>query len=951
MWLTAVEQASFGTLELSAPLSFSPGLNILIAANQAGKTTLLTLIEWMLYGVPPRASKRSQQAVAEWAPWAGAGRQPQATAVLAPQRSGWPERVRLSVHFDEFRPRLADAGSLGDLSSRIGVEQNGTWDLGQSLLGLRREAFSASLLALQGEQGGLENVLREENLRKLLTADLAGLVEDPERANLDAALASLDGPKFTCRGLQATPILISNLVLGAQRARDRLADERAALEERMARLEDALTRRDRAEHNLAEVARRRSISEEHLSRCDLTIAHWRFSQVDRHAEGLKDWERRLEQEPWLRDFPAGLEGAVRQWQGEIAQHKQAEERQRHKVHDLRERLDAVERQVQRDEPLLGTLGAQRELSELAAAIDAAQKDLLDASAKVKESGEAADPKARLRFDALDEQVRPYRDSLPGLLDWREAHARLTAQRDALSARRSALAAVARRGAPLELVLAVLAGGAGIALGALAPLVLHQPLLLIVAVLLLGAAVWLSMAGARRSRSATHASAEMRQVQAELTALAGAESQLSTRREELVRQLGLSAEAWAGLLAVLQEYEPLSLKHQNYAQARREQDAARARLAGAWTRVRELCSDAPADLDRAWLGKRLQALDDARDRQRAQKDGQASVLDAGRELEDLQRRQPELLKRLSVMLAPLGLGDVALSDPDSAIRRCENYGREARTYQAQHELLKTEEERAAALRMTREEYEQQLARLSPVQLREMGQLVQDEDGCRRLSDQRRGLYDEVVRLRREAEAANEEVNRLRQDLARHEDVLTRLPAVQEAEQAAARTLSKVQLWQRALDLLREALLRLRAELAGSLAPAITAHLRETLRHAPVRGVVDAALSEQLALRLRVEGAPPGLADTDLVERLSLGARRQLALAVRCAVALALGAEQGAPLFLDEPLAELDDENARAWLAYLGSLAKDRQVLLTTCHQAQYEWLIGAGQVEATVLALT
>jgi len=940
MWLSAVEQASFGTLGLSEPLSLSPGLNILIAANQAGKTTLLTLIEWMLYGVPPRASKRSQQAVAEWAPWTGAGRQPMATAVFAPQRAGWPERVRLTVHFDEFRPRLADAGSLGDLSSRIGVEQNGTWDLGQSLLGLRREAFSASLLALQGGQGGLENVLREENLRKLLTADLAGLVEDPERANLDAALASLDGPKFTCRGLQATPILISNLVLGAQRARDRLADERAALEERMARLEDALTGRDRAEHNLAEVSRRRNVGEEHLSRCDLTIARWRFSQ----------WERRLEQEPWLKDFPVGLEGAVRQWQGETAQHKEAEERQQRKVNKLREHLGDVERQVQRDEPLVGMLTARHELGELAAAIDAAQKDLLDASAKVKESGEAADPNARLRFDALDEQVRPYRDSLPGLLDWREGSARLTAQRDALTVRRSALAPAARRGAPLELVLAVLAGGAGIALGVLAPAVLHQPLLLIVAVLLLGAAVWLGMAGARHSRTAAHASAEMSQVQAELTALAGTDSQLRARREELARQLGLSAEAWEGLLAALQEYEPLSLKHQNYAQSRREQDAARMRLTGAWTRVYELCRDAPADLDRAWLAKRLQALDDVRDRQRARMDGQASVLDAERELEDLHRKQPELLKRLSVMLAPLGLGDVALSDPDSAIRRCENCAREARTYQAQHELLKTEEERAATLRMTREEYELQLARLNPAQMREMGQLVQDEDGCRRLSDQRRGLYDEVVRLRREAEAATEEVSRLRQDLARHEDVLMRLPAAQEEEQAAARRLTKVQLWQRALDLLREALLRLRAEMAGSLAPAITKHLRETLRQAPVHGVVDAALSEQLALRLRVEDAPPGLAEGDLLDRLSLGARRQLALAVRCAVALALGAEQGAPLFLDEPLAELDDANAQAWLTYLAHLAKNRQVLLTTCHQAQYEWLISAGQVKASVLAL-
>ena len=61
MRLLAIEQARFGTLDVREPLQLAPGLNICVAPNQAGKSTLLTLIEWLLYGVPPRGRRRSHE--------------------------------------------------------------------------------------------------------------------------------------------------------------------------------------------------------------------------------------------------------------------------------------------------------------------------------------------------------------------------------------------------------------------------------------------------------------------------------------------------------------------------------------------------------------------------------------------------------------------------------------------------------------------------------------------------------------------------------------------------------------------------------------------------------------------------------------------------------------------------------------------------------------------------
>ena len=71
MRIVQIESARFGVLNIDTPLKLAPGLNLWVSANQAGKSTLLTFLEWMLYGPQPKRNQRDPQTVQRWTPWAG----------------------------------------------------------------------------------------------------------------------------------------------------------------------------------------------------------------------------------------------------------------------------------------------------------------------------------------------------------------------------------------------------------------------------------------------------------------------------------------------------------------------------------------------------------------------------------------------------------------------------------------------------------------------------------------------------------------------------------------------------------------------------------------------------------------------------------------------------------------------------------------------------------------
>jgi len=74
-----------------------------------------------------------------------------------------------------------------------------------------------------------------------------------------------------------------------------------------------------------------------------------------------------------------------------------------------------------------------------------------------------------------------------------------------------------------------------------------------------------------------------------------------------------------------------------------------------------------------------------------------------------------------------------------------------------------------------------------------------------------------------------------------------------------------------------------------------------------------------------------------DQLSAGAREQLALLVRLAMAQLVGEDAHHPVFLDEPLADTDPDRFDLIANVLREMADDLQLIVTTCHRDRYRRL--------------
>src|SRR5690606_23911915 len=102
-------------------------------------------------------------------------------------------------------------------------------------------------------------------------------------------------------------------------------------------------------------------------------------------------------------------------------------------------------------------------------------------------------------------------------------------------------------------------------------------------------------------------------------------------------------------------------------------------------------------------------------------------------------------------------------------------------------------------------------------------------------------------------------------------------------------------------------------------------------------VDVALSPELDISVYSREAGRRL-DTKAIQHLSKGARDQLLLAMRVAIAEYLSAHVGnLPLALDEPFAHWDDQRFTEGMKFLTRLSCTHQVILLSCHSWRYSQL--------------
>lgn len=153
--------ASFGKLN-NASLSLQPGLNVIYAPNESGKSTWCHFIRVMLYGMP----RRERGALADknrFAPWNGT---PMAGTMEAETGDG---------DYTVTRRTITPSSPMGDFSctysgTSFPVAGITAQDLGESLLGVGREVFERSAFIGQGGIAFGQDAELERRISALVTS-------------------------------------------------------------------------------------------------------------------------------------------------------------------------------------------------------------------------------------------------------------------------------------------------------------------------------------------------------------------------------------------------------------------------------------------------------------------------------------------------------------------------------------------------------------------------------------------------------------------------------------------------------------------------------------------------------------------------------------------------------------------------------------------------------------
>ncbi|MCB9766318.1 MAG: AAA family ATPase [Alphaproteobacteria bacterium] len=197
-------------------------------------------------------------------------------------------------------------------------------------------------------------------------------------------------------------------------------------------------------------------------------------------------------------------------------------------------------------------------------------------------------------------------------------------------------------------------------------------------------------------------------------------------------------------------------------------------------------------------------------------------------------------------------------------------------------------------------------------------AQEAERCARLALE--GAQDEAAQTRSELAAL-----RIRLEVGGAEGLHDRLAEAKAGVRAAEAELTRVRQDADAARLLYEELVRCRDEarerFLEPLRDQVEALLRQLFPDAAVQ------FDEQLALTSLDRGAAVGAHPFDA---LSAGAREQLGVIVRLAMARLLAAGGTLPVLLDDALVGTDAERLEGMLRVLHAASRDLQILFVTCH---------------------
>lgn len=145
---------------------------------------------------------------------------------------------------------------------------------------------------------------------------------------------------------------------------------------------------------------------------------------------------------------------------------------------------------------------------------------------------------------------------------------------------------------------------------------------------------------------------------------------------------------------------------------------------------------------------------------------------------------------------------------------------------------------------------------------------------------------------------------------------------------------------AIQLAMENLQKANNDLQSRFSPALGRRTGEIFS-ALTEGAYDAVVLDR---QLSLSAVPAGDSQYRDLAYLSAGATDQLYLSARLAISeLVLPREKKVPLVLDDALANFDDQRCAAALRWLKEAARDRQVILFSCHSREADFFAGDEEV--------
>jgi uncharacterized protein YhaN len=883
MRLKRLNVAGFGKLGPRLALSFAPGFNLLLAPNEAGKTTTLELITALLYGFGKRVGGAHP-----YEPWAGD--QTEVGGELAYELDDGGEYA-LSRHLLKRGERLSLRDSAGremDLQSQepgqfhLGISKGVFQTVSRVQLDDLQKAFSGSshkdyqdarqellgyFFAEAATRGQVRNPVE---VREDWEGEAAGLYH-PNK-NRGKADRELDGQLERAEAELAQARQREEQAKEAQEELESLAAEQAALNQRRGAAAQELEQAQAALVQAQEWARKTALQAEIAELAAKGLAdessEQRARDLEREAAAAEERARQAKARAAKERAKAG--------EGDPAQ-------ELHELNALEARLAGLKAREQEAELQKHALGRKWVAleQEWAMDLDALAGLAQDLPYRLFELGEA-----KHRAQSQADQARQARAALPPPPKW-----------------------------VLGLGLGVMAALVGIK-GLIWSYVASWPWwawalagLLLVGGLGLGINAWL-----RRARAKSLA-AQAESLGREMAEAGGHAAKLQTDWESAAQglsQQALSAEPGRLSAALVESVGLLE-------QAARQAESTSRLAAESQYLARDLAQLAGDAAQGEWSQAMKQAKETRQGEIQAGKEAERLEGEAQGEQAAAQTRREDL----SRLLADAGLADLeALRQARERARRVEQLS--AKLSEVEERLAKMPESAAGSndLAACEGALKAAQARLQDLQAK-LGEL-----------SQRRGrLEQELKHLNQaqsaaQAEAALEELRRRRWDLARRHGVLLLAGACLERAMQRFRLEAQPSLLQKASEFLHKSS-------AGAYG-----WLGSDIFESKPKPGQDPDLSARPG---------PGAMDRE-AQALSRGTRDQLYLSLRLALAQEITqGREPAPLLLDDPLVNFDDERLAAALNMLMELARERQVLLLTCHQGQYELARGTGACNLLELA--